>query len=113
MKTIGEDPNYSPTFLVYGDLGYNNGQSIPRIKEQVINGGNIDAILHVGDIAYDLYSVGSFASVCKINNIYSSSFLLFTLKDDGNQGDKFMETIEPVASRVPYMTIPGNHEWEK
>ena len=35
------------------------------------------------------------------------------LQDDGTQGDNFMEMIEPVASYIPYMTLPGNHENEK
>lgn len=30
---------------------------------------------------------------------------------DGERGDIFMEQIEPIASMVPYMTCPGNHEW--
>ena len=56
MTTIGSGPDYSPTFLVYGDFGYSNAQSISLIKEHV-EGGSIDAILHVGDLAYDLFSV--------------------------------------------------------
>ncbi len=58
MKTIGNGSNYSPQFLVYGDFGYDNAQSMTLIKEQV-NGGAIDAILHIGDFAYDLFSVSS------------------------------------------------------
>jgi len=30
---------------------------------------------------------------------------------EGRRGDLFMEQVEPVASMVPYMTCPGNHEW--
>lgn len=30
--------------------------------------------------------------------------------DNGGRGDEFMDMIEPIASRIPYMTAPGNHE---
>ena len=43
-----------------------------------------DAIIHVGDFAYDMY------------------------ENNGERGDLFMEQIEPIASTVPYMTCPGN-----
>ena len=49
-------PNYSPTFLVYGDFGLTNAQSLPRIQDEV-KSGKIDAILHIGDIAYNLFEV--------------------------------------------------------
>lgn len=45
-----------------------------------------DVIFHVGDFAYDLHS------------------------KDGERGHKFMNMIEPIAARVPYMTCAGNHE---
>ena len=45
-----------------------------------------DAVLHIGDFAYDLHD------------------------DDGKVGDEFMRMVEPVAGRVPYMVTPGNHE---
>ena len=47
-----------------------------------------DAVLHVGDIAYNLEH------------------------DDGKVGDEFLRMVEPIAARVPYMTCPGNHERE-
>ena len=31
-------------------------------------------------------------------------------QNDGEVGHDFMRTIEPIASKVPYMTCPGNHE---
>ena len=36
--------------------------------------------------------------------------ILVYLQDDGTKGDNFMNMVESVASSVPYMTIPGNHE---
>lgn len=46
--------------------------------------GQYDLVLHVGDLSYA----------------------------DGvpDKWDKFMDTIEPVASAVPYMVAVGNHE---
>jgi hypothetical protein len=48
--------DWSPRFAIYGDLGNINGQSIPRLKEDV-HKGMYDSILHVGDFAYDLHTV--------------------------------------------------------
>ncbi len=31
-------------------------------------------------------------------------------EENGGRGDDFMKQIEPIASVVPYMTCPGNHE---
>ena len=59
-----------------------------RIRNEV-NSGTVDAILHVGDMAYDMF------------------------EDDGRQGDRFMNMIQDVAVQVPYMTLPGNHEFVK
>ena len=48
--------------------------------------GTIDAVLHVGDFAYDLRD------------------------DNARFGDAFMNQIQPIAAYVPYMVCPGNHE---
>jgi hypothetical protein len=45
-----------------------------------------DVLLQCGDFAYDLDT------------------------DDGKNGDKFLEHIQPVAAYVPYMVSAGNHE---
>jgi predicted MPP superfamily phosphohydrolase len=47
------------------------------------------AVIHMGDMAYDLESKG------------------------GKHGDEFMNTIQPVAATTPYMITPGNHETHK
>ena len=41
---------------MYGDFGYDNAQSLPRLKEEV-DGGGIDCILHAGDMGYDMFDV--------------------------------------------------------
>ncbi|KAI3383886.1 hypothetical protein SNEBB_008838 [Seison nebaliae] len=70
---------------VFGDMGNVNAQSLPRLQTEVL-ANHFDAILHVGDFAYDMAS------------------------DDGLVGDAFMDQIETIASYLPYMTTVGNHE---
>ncbi|GMI23203.1 hypothetical protein TrRE_jg10068, partial [Triparma retinervis] len=66
-------------------MGASNAQILDYVKEEV-DEGNFDMILHVGDFAYDMNS------------------------DNGRRGDDFMNNIQPLASRVPYMVDAGNHE---
>lgn len=75
------------TFVVFGDLstavlGKPTWEAIRRRLSTV----TVDAIIHVGDIAYDLFT------------------------DDSRVGDDYMNTIQSVAAAVPYMVIAGNHE---
>ena len=37
--------------------------------------------------------------------------LACAVQEDGRVGDAFMNQIQDVASKVPYMVVPGNHEW--
>lgn len=76
---------WSPQLAIFGDLGSENAQSLPYLQEEVQR-GMYDAILHVGDFAYDMDT------------------------DNGRIGDDFMTQIQPIASYLPYMTCPGNHE---
>ncbi|CAB3360188.1 Hypothetical predicted protein [Cloeon dipterum] len=77
--------DWSPRFAIYGDMGNVNAQSLPRIQEETQK-GHFDAILHVGDFAYDMHS------------------------HNAKVGDEFMRQIQSIAAYVPYMTCPGNHE---
>uniref|UniRef100_A0A158P879 Metallophos domain-containing protein n=1 Tax=Angiostrongylus cantonensis TaxID=6313 RepID=A0A158P879_ANGCA len=65
--------------------GNQNGRSLAKLQ-RMAQDGDIDLVLHVGDIAYNLDT------------------------DDGNVGDEFLRQIEPIAAYVPYMTAVGNHE---
>lgn len=85
FTTMKSGTNWSPRFAVYGDMGNVNAQSLPRLQEE-IQGNMYDAVLHVGDLAYDMDS------------------------DDAKVGDEFMRQIETIAAYVPYMTCVGNHE---
>lgn len=79
------DPDWMPSLAVYGDLGFENSQSMPYLQADV-DQGLYDLILHVGDLAYDMDMGGD------------------------QLGHDFMNMIQPIASKVPYLTIPGNHE---
>lgn len=76
---------WSPRFVVYGDLGNVNGRTLSRLQDE-IQSGNHDLVLHLGDFAYDLHD------------------------DNGRMGDQFMRQIEPIAAYVPYQVLPGNHD---
>jgi calcineurin-like phosphoesterase family protein len=74
-------------FLVYGDFGIGPqvDDTIAMLIEETYNYQH-DAVLHLGDLAYDLNS------------------------KNGTVGDIFFETIKPIASKIPYMVTQGNHE---
>jgi len=77
--------DWSPRLCIYGDLGNVNGQSIPQITREVQQ-DMYDAVIHAGDIAYNMY------------------------EEDGQMGDTFLNMIQPIAAQIPYMVCPGNHE---
>ncbi|PAA79726.1 hypothetical protein BOX15_Mlig013175g4 [Macrostomum lignano] len=77
---------FSPRLAMFGDMGMVNAQSLPRLMQDA-SAGMYDAILHVGDFAYDMQ------------------------EQDGATGDQFMQMIQPIAARLPYMTCVGNHEF--
>jgi Calcineurin-like phosphoesterase len=78
--------------LFLGDMGrYGGGfvlQDLEREVNQTYYPAPVDAVVHVGDFAYDLFD------------------------DGGQNGDAFLQRIEAIASRVAYMTAVGNHEIE-
>ncbi|XP_038622962.1 acid phosphatase type 7 [Tachyglossus aculeatus] len=78
-------PDWSPRLAVFGDMGADNAQALPRLHRDAQR-GLYDAVLHVGDFAYNMD------------------------QDNAQVGDRFMRLIEPVAATLPYMTCPGNHE---
>lgn len=76
---------WAPSIAIYGDMGNVNAQSLPRLQTET-QAGTYDAIIHVGDFAYNMDDY------------------------DGQVGDEFMRQIETIAAYVPYMTTVGNHE---
>lgn len=79
FKTMPTTATWSPRLAVFGDMGNVNAQSLPRLQEETML-GFYDAILHVGDFAYDMHS------------------------DNARVGDAFMNQIQTVAAYLPYMT---------
>jgi hypothetical protein len=88
-------PSTTLNFIAFGDMGKGESdgsyehwpweaQAPSTVKKINELKDEIDLVLHVGDISY---AVG-----------YSA------------QWDEFLEQIKPIATRVPWMTLPGNHE---
>jgi hypothetical protein len=57
-----------------------------------------------------LLSCPCLASLHSLNPLPPCSYDMSHLH--GRRADQFLEEIEPLASRVPFMVLPGNHEWE-
>lgn len=85
FRTNQLDANWSPRLAVFGDMGNENAQSLPRLQKDTAE-EMYDAFLHVGDFAYDMDW------------------------EEGGVGDEFMNQIESIAAHVPYMVCAGNHE---
>uniref|UniRef100_A0A8C5WZK3 Purple acid phosphatase n=1 Tax=Laticauda laticaudata TaxID=8630 RepID=A0A8C5WZK3_LATLA len=85
FRALLKGSSWSPRFALFGDLGLENPQSLSQLQWETRQGW-YDAVLHIGDFAYDLHS------------------------DNALVGDAFMRKVEAVAAFVPYMTCPGNHE---
>lgn len=66
-------------------MGNENAQSLARLQEESQR-QMYDAIIHVGDFAYDMDS------------------------ENAAIGDQYMRQIETLAAYVPYMVCVGNHE---
>lgn len=85
FETPPSGSDWSPNLAIYGDMGNENAQSLARLQEESQR-RVYDAIIHVGDFAYDMDS------------------------RNAKVGDEFMRQIEPLAAYVPYMVCAGNHE---
>lgn len=85
FKTWKDGTDWPVRIAMYGDLGVGNARSLEILEEEVVH-GLYDAVIHVGDFAYNMDT------------------------DNARVGDQFMRQIEPIAAYLPYMTCPGNHE---
>jgi phosphoglycolate phosphatase-like HAD superfamily hydrolase len=56
--TSSDESTWTPQLAIFGDLGNENARSLPYLQEEVQR-GMYDAILHVGDFAYDMDSVST------------------------------------------------------
>ena len=88
----------SLNFAVFGDLGLVNGDSSVALLKDWANDEVVDFIWHGGDVSY---ADDSFTHKdCVFKFCYEETY------------DAYMTEIEPVVSKLPYMTVPGNHEVE-
>ena len=74
--------------VIYGDMG-RGYYSLPTrrfLKKYLDENTDVAAILHLGDVAYNLDYMG------------------------GTVGDDFLRDIAGIADRIPYLIAPGNHE---
>mmetsp|Transcript_24291 Transcript_24291/g.43210 ORF Transcript_24291/g.43210 Transcript_24291/m.43210 type:complete len:432 (-) Transcript_24291:27-1322(-) len=88
--TPGNDNDEPIALFVLGDLGVGSNSSDTRAQmTRLAKSHAVVGAIHVGDMGYDLSDNG------------------------GYRGDQFMRDIDPIASRIAYMTMPGNHEhWD-
>jgi len=87
LKTLPA-PGKPVRYAIYGDFGWQNSVSLPRLINETTS-RNIDMIIHVGDMAYNLHD------------------------NRGMVGDNFMNMIQPMSTMVPYQVCPGNHELDR
>lgn len=87
-KTHGDESEDPHKVVIFGDLGIGTGSQscVKGMGEYLDENEDIIALMHLGDIAYDIFT------------------------DEGKRGDDYGEMIEYLASEYAYMTVPGNHE---
>jgi len=57
FRTLPSGYEWTPRIAIYGDLGFQNEESLPFLSKDVIEGDMYDVIMHIGDFAYDLNEV--------------------------------------------------------
>jgi acid phosphatase type 7 len=92
MRFIGRTPESdndgaSTKLIVIADWGTGTrGSLVAKFMIKDIQENLYDGLVHVGDIAYNLKDL------------------------NGLNGDVFLNMVQPVASSMAYMVLPGNHE---
>jgi hypothetical protein len=82
-----DDPNTPTSVVIFGDWGMGPwGWHTLDLLGHEAEQHNFDAILHIGDIAYDLNTL------------------------NGLIGDMYLRMVQPIVAQFPYMVGPGNHE---
>eukprot|EP00656_Telonema_subtile_P040233 TRINITY_DN452_c0_g1_i1.p1 TRINITY_DN452_c0_g1~~TRINITY_DN452_c0_g1_i1.p1 ORF type:complete len:602 (-),score=155.73 TRINITY_DN452_c0_g1_i1:145-1950(-) len=69
----------------YGDMGHSHYNAMGNLKDDCAN-GKVDAILHMGDHAYDMSNAGD------------------------KRGDAYMNSFQPALTGCPWIPVIGNHE---
>lgn len=82
------------SFFVFGDLGVVNGDPTNEYIKK--NKENVKLVWHSGDVSY---ADDSFLHKgCVFDFCYEDTY------------DEYMRNVQPWASQIPYMVLPGNHE---
>lgn len=84
FKVPYNTPGKVHIFMILADMGLSS-KHLQFLSYEAAN-GMYEALFHVGDIAYNLH------------------------RDEGSFGDQYLKHIEKFAAKVPYMTVPGDHE---
>jgi hypothetical protein len=85
---------YPFSILTYGDMGNWNSQSTFQLLNRIAK--NASFVFHVGDIAY-------------ADDAFLHNPFVFGYEDAWNE---YMRNMSAIASGVPLMVLPGNHEAE-
>lgn len=96
--------DWLPRLAIYGDLGFQNEQSLPYLTKDVEK-DLYDVIFHIGDL-------GKHSFLLEKSNYLTKNVAYDLYERNGEQGNDFMRSIEKVAAKVPYMTIPGKYTIE-
>jgi hypothetical protein len=85
LPTIIGVPARPLRMVAIADMGYgpNSDENVAAMTA-LVDAGQVDLLSHYGDVSY--------------------------ADADEQHWDDFWRKVEPIASRVPYMTTPGNHE---
>lgn len=84
------------SFAVFADLGIHNGEASTAFVNKWVENDDVRLVWHGGDISY---ADDSF--------LHKECVAKFCFEE---VWDNYMQSIEPWASKVPYMVTPGNHE---
>ncbi|KAG3099821.1 hypothetical protein PI124_g15075 [Phytophthora idaei] len=84
--------------LIYGDAGDGDNSEDTLAHANTLTSNDVDLIYHIGDISYadDDYLVATQMSGFFYEEVYN----------------KWMNSLAPVMSAIPYMVVVGNHEAE-
>ena len=67
---------WQPNVAIYGDMGWVNAQSLPRLQKATFE-GKIDMVLHIGDFAYNLPDVKAKHSPSRFYGYFHCYFILY------------------------------------
>ena len=89
FKTLNQF-NFSPKIAFFGNMGlYNNEMASLDLLKKMASNRDMNVVVHIGDMAYNLDTY------------------------EGKRGDEFMNAVQPIASKIPYQVVAGDHENEK